>query len=137
MVASEVRVLAGRTATAAKEIAGLIRDSSDKVAQGSKLVDESGQTLNEIIAAVSNVTDVVSAIAEASNDQTASIREVDSAIGRMTSMTRENASMVERATDSSLSMGNDARKLKDLMDFFSITINELAAEAEDARQAAS
>ena len=137
VVASEVRVLAGRTATAAKEIAGLIRDSSDKVAQGSKLVDESGQTLNEIIAAVSNVTDVVSAIADASNNQSESISEVDSAIGRMESMTQENASLVERATDSSLSMGDDARKLKDLMDFFSVSATDTAAEQEEPRRAAS
>src|SRR5205085_1580765 len=83
VVASEVRSLAGRSATAAKEIKGLIQDSVAKVAEGSKLVDESGQALADIVASVKRVTDVVSEIAAASAEQSSGIDQVGKAISQM------------------------------------------------------
>jgi methyl-accepting chemotaxis protein len=137
VVASEVRVLAGRTATAAKEITGLIRDSVTKVDEGSKLVDQSGDTLEEIIGAVGNVTEMVSAIAEASSEQTRSINDVDKAMGRMMTMTQENASMVELANESTLSMGSEAHQLNELVDFFSVEPSAEDIEDEAIARAAS
>jgi methyl-accepting chemotaxis protein len=101
VVATEVRNLAGRSATAAKEIKALIQDSVAKVDEGSKLVDESGKTLEEIVMAVKKVTDIVAEIAAASREQSSGIEQVNKAIMQMDSTTQQNAALVEQAAAAS------------------------------------
>jgi methyl-accepting chemotaxis protein len=104
VVASEVRNLAGRSATAAKEIKALIQDSVSKVGEGSRLVDASGRTLVEIVAAVKKLTELVADIATASREQSIGIEQVNAAVMRLEEMTQQNASLVETAAASSKSI---------------------------------
>jgi methyl-accepting chemotaxis protein len=120
VVAGEVRNLAQRSAGAAKEIKGLISDSVEKVNEGSRLVDESGKTLDEIVNAVKKVSDIISEIAAASSEQSAGIEEVNKAITQMDEMTQQNAALVEEATAASEAMNEEAKALDDLMQFFSL-----------------
>jgi methyl-accepting chemotaxis protein len=101
VVATEVRSLAGRSASAAKEIKALIQDSVAKVDEGSRLVDESGRTLEEIVIAVKKVTDVVAEIAAASREQSSGIEQVNKAVIQMDEGTQQNAALVEQASAAS------------------------------------
>jgi methyl-accepting chemotaxis protein len=101
VVANEVRNLAGRSATAAKEIKTLIQESVDRVAEGSRLVDESGHSLREIVTAVKKVTDIVAEIAAASTEQSTGIDQVNRAVSQMDETTQQNASLVEQAAAAS------------------------------------
>lgn len=101
VVATEVRNLAGRSATAAKEIKALIQESVDRVSEGSQLVDESGRALQEIVAAVKKVTDIVAEIAAASSQQSTGIDQVNRAVSQMDQNTQQNASLVEQAAAAS------------------------------------
>ena len=118
VVAAEVRNLAQRSAGAAKEIKGLINDSVERVDEGSKLVDESGKTLEEIVNGVKKVSDIIAEIAAAAQEQSAGIEEVNKAITQMDEMTQQNAALVEEATAASESMNEEAKEMNDLMDFF-------------------
>jgi len=115
VVASEVRTLASRSAEAAKEIKALIQDSVNRVSEGSKLVDQSGQTLGEIVNAVKKVTDIVSEIASASHQQASGIDEVNKAITSMDDMTQQNAALVEEAAAAAESLVEQAQQLDGLM----------------------
>jgi len=101
VVANEVRNLAGRSAIAAKEIKSLIKESVNRVAEGTRLVDESGQSLQEIVAAVKKVTDIVGEIAAASREQSTGIEQVNRAVAQMDETTQQNAALVEQAAASS------------------------------------
>ena len=114
VVASEVRNLAGRSATAAKEIKGLIQDSVAKVEEGSKLVDESGKALDDIVTSVKRVTDIVSEIAAASQEQSSGIEQVGKAVMQMDEATQQNAALVEQAAAASQSIVSQAAALNDL-----------------------
>jgi len=118
VVAGEVRNLAQRSAGAAKEIKALISDSVDKVEEGSKLVDESGRTLNEIVEAVRKVSDIIAEIAAASQEQSSGIEEVNKAVAQMDEMTQQNAALVEEAASAAESMEEQARQLMELVRFF-------------------
>ncbi len=120
VVASEVRNLAGRSATAAKEIKDLIEDSGAKVGEGSRLVNESGETLEEIVSGVKKVTDIVGEIAAASQEQSAGIEEVNKAVMQLDELTQQNAALVEEASAASESMGDQADELNRMMSFFTI-----------------
>jgi len=120
VVAAEVRNLAQRSAGAAKEIKGLINDSVERVDEGSKLVDESGKTLEEIVNGVKKVSDIIAEIAAAAQEQSAGIEEVNKAITQMDEMTQQNAALVEEATAASESMNEEAKEMNDLMDFFDL-----------------
>jgi PAS domain S-box-containing protein len=114
VVASEVRSLAGRSATAAKEIKELIQDSVKKVEDGSVLVTQSGQTLEQIVASVKKVSDIVAEIAAASREQSSGIDQVNKAVMQMDEMTQQNAALVEQATAGSKSMADQARSLNEM-----------------------
>nr|WP_308418153.1 methyl-accepting chemotaxis protein [Chitinimonas sp. BJB300] len=111
VVASEVRNLAQRSAAAAKEIKSLIGDSVDKVESGSKLVDEAGLTMNEVVNAVKRVTDIMSEISAASIEQSAGIEQVNTTITQMDDMTQQNAALVEQAAAAAESMEEQAQML--------------------------
>ncbi|MCP5199185.1 MAG: PAS domain S-box protein [Gammaproteobacteria bacterium] len=118
VVASEVRNLAQRSASAAKEIKALINDSVQKVTEGSKLVDESGATLAEIVNSVKKVSDIIGEIAVASEEQSSGISQVNQAVTQMDQMTQQNAALVEEAAAASESMDEESRSLLELMQFF-------------------
>lgn len=120
VVASEVRSLAQRSSEAAKEIKGLIEDSVGKVKTGTQLVDESGKTLEQIIAGTQKVADIVSEIAAASQEQASGIDQVNGAITNMDTMTQSNAALVEEAAASSRSMQDQANTLNSMMEFFKL-----------------
>ncbi len=126
VVASEVRNLAGRSATAAKEIKGLIKDSMRKVEEGSTLVTQSGATLEQIVAAVKKVTDIVAEIAAASQEQSAGIEQVNKAVMQLDELTQQNAALVEEASAASHSMAEQARALDESMSRF--TVAEASAQ---------
>ena len=115
VVASEVRSLAGRSATAAKEIKDLIQDSVKKVEDGSLLVAQSGQTLEQIVSSVKKVSDIVAEIAAASREQSSGIEQVNKAVMQMDEMTQQNAALVEEGTAASQSMADQARTLNEMM----------------------
>ena len=120
VVASEVRSLAQRSATAAKEIKILIDDSVDKVDAGSKQVDQAGATMNEVVAAVKRVTDIMAEIAAASNEQSAGIEQVNEAIVHMDTVTQQNAALVEEASAAADSMREQATALDEAMGTFKL-----------------
>jgi len=115
VVASEVRNLAGRSATAAKEIKSLIQDSVAKVEEGSKLVDQSGKALEDIVASVKKVNDIVSEIAAASREQSSGIEQVGKAVAQMDEVTQQNAALVEESAAASQSIVDQAQGLNDVV----------------------
>ncbi len=122
VVASEVRNLAQRSANAAKEIKALINDSVEKVHGGSKLVDDSGRTLEEIVLSVTKVSDIIAEIAAAGQEQTMGIEKVNRAVLKMDSMTQQNAALVEQAAAASKSMSEQARDMNAMMGFFQVSV---------------
>ncbi len=128
VVASEVRNLAGRSATAAKEIKGLIKVSVAKVEEGSKLVDESGEALEKILGSVKKVSDIISEIAAASQEQSDGIVQVNRALMQMDEMTQQNASLVEEAAAASEAMGAQAEELTSLVSYFKLGKHDVATE---------
>ena len=133
VVASEVRSLAGRSATAAKEIKGLIQDSVRKVEDGSTRVTQSGQTLEEIVASVKKVSDIVAEIAAASREQSAGIEQVNRAVMQMDELTQQNASLVEQATTAARNMSTLADSLDENMARYRLTASaHTNAEARPA-----
>jgi methyl-accepting chemotaxis protein len=115
VVATEVRTLAGRSATAAKEIKGLIQDSVRKVDDGSALVTQSGQTLDQIVTSVKKVSDIVAEIAAASREQSSGIEQVSRAVMQMDELTQQNAALVEQATAGSQAMAGQAGSLNEML----------------------
>ncbi|KFF72832.1 chemotaxis protein [Pectobacterium brasiliense] len=111
VVASEVRNLAQRSAQAAKEIETLISESVNLVNSGSVLVDNAGQTMKEIVDAVTNVTDIMGEIASASDEQSRGITQVGQAISEMDSVTQQNASLVQEASAAAASLEEQAALL--------------------------
>ncbi|WCE31363.1 aerotaxis transducer Aer2 [Vibrio sp. SCSIO 43137] len=134
VVAGEVRNLAQRSAAAAKEIKGLINDSVEKVDEGSRLVDESGETLNEIVDAVKEVTELIAQIASSSSDQATGIDEMNRAIATMDEMTQQNASLVEETSAASQSLREEGRQLLHLMNFFASENKVATFESTPARK---
>lgn len=111
VVASEVRCLAQRSAAAAKEIKALIQDSSARVENGTQLVDRSGETLQEIVESVKQVTNIVAEIASASNEQLSGIEQVNRAVAEMDRVTQSNANQTEQMSGTSCSLLSHAERL--------------------------
>ena len=120
VVAGEVRNLAGRSATAAKEIKDLIEDSVKKVEEGKQLVNRSGESLVRIVDSAKQVSGLISEIATASEEQSLGIGEVNRAITTMDEMTQQNAALVEEVASTSEQMGRQTTELEDKISFFSI-----------------
>ena len=120
VVATEVRNLAQRSASAAKEIKHLIDDSVGKVEHGSKLVDTAGKTMQEIVTSVQQVADIMSEITAASQEQSAGIEQVNLAVTQMDEMTQQNAALVEQAAAAAQSMREQSGKLSELVAQFNI-----------------
>nr|WP_309295455.1 methyl-accepting chemotaxis protein [Nitrosomonas sp.] len=136
VVATEVRTLAQRSAAAAKEIKELISDSVNKVADGTKLVDEAGATMNEIVNAVKRVTDIMAEISAASQEQSSGIEEVNQAVTQMDEVTQQNAALVEEAAAAAESMQEQAQNLIQAISVFKLSGGMVSAPVRrDNRQA--
>jgi methyl-accepting chemotaxis protein len=118
VVASEVRVLAQRSAAAAKEISELITDSVSKVNTGGHQVDQAGTTMNEIVSAVRQVVDIMSEILAASKEQNEGINQVSLAIEQLDDMTQQNSALVEQAAAASESLLDQADNLEQAVKVF-------------------
>lgn len=118
VVAGEVRNLAQRSASAAKEIKGLIDDSVSKVLVGSELVGEAGRTMGEVVVSIRRLTDIVGEITAASQEQSAGIEQVNQAVGQMDQVTQQNAALVEEAAAAAGSMQDQAGSLVDAVAAF-------------------
>ncbi len=136
VVASEVRNLAGRSASAAKEIKSLIQDSVAKVADGSRLVGQSGQTLGEIVASVKTVSVIVAEIASASREQSAGIEQVNRAVLQMDQITQQNAALVQETISASRVMSAQVRDLNDTLGRFQVGAGASAAPSGASELAA-
>mgnify|MGYP001588536867 CR=1 FL=1 len=121
VVATEVRTLAQRSAAAAKEIKELISDSVSKVEDGTKLVDEAGATMDEIVSAVKRVTDIMAEISAASQEQSSGIEQVNQAVTQMDEVTQQNAALVEEAAAAAESMQDQAQALTQAVSTFKLS----------------
>jgi methyl-accepting chemotaxis protein len=127
VVAGEVRTLAQRSASAAKEIKDLIGESVTRVDAGSKLVEEAGGTINEIVRSVKRVTDIMSEIAAASEEQSTGIGQVNTAVTQMDEVTQQNAALVEEASAAAQSLAQQAQGLRDAVAVFKVDHRETSA----------
>ncbi|CAN7572768.1 methyl-accepting chemotaxis protein [Massilia sp. LjRoot122] len=133
VVAGEVRNLAQRSAAAAKEIKGLIGDSVSRVEAGSRLVDQAGRTMDEVVSSVKRVSDIISEIAAASEEQREGIEQVNGAIAQMDEVTQQNAALVEQAAAAAAAMREQAGGLAQLVDTFQL-VEQAKASAKAAAQ---
>jgi len=120
VVASEVRALAQRSAAAAKEIKVLIDESVSRVDAGSKLVEEAGITIGEIVQSVKQVTDIMNEISAASDEQSTGIEQVNQAVTQMDQVTQQNAALVEEASAAAHSMAEQAQALREAVAVFKV-----------------
>ncbi len=127
VVASEVRLLAGRSAQAAKEIKTLIGASVERVEQGSKLVDQTGSTMQEIVSAIQQVTNLMGHISAASSEQSAGVLQVGDAVTQMDQVTQQNAALVEEMAAAAGSLKVQAQELVTAVALFKLSSNETRA----------
>nr|WP_313900544.1 methyl-accepting chemotaxis protein [Chromobacterium vaccinii] len=137
VVASEVRNLAQRSAAAAKEIKSLIGNSVDKVESGSRLVDEAGRTMNEIVVSIRRVADIMSDISAASMEQSSGIEQVNLAVTQMDENTQKNAALVEQAAAAAESLEEQARYLSGAVAVFKLEDKPLPGRSPAAARPAS
>ncbi len=137
VVASEVRNLAQRSASAAKEIKELIAASVANVDTGSKLVNDAGQTMGDIVDSIRRVTDIMGEITSASQEQTVGIEQINMAITQMDAVTQQNAALVEQAAAASQSMQEQASQLASVVGFFKTGAASAAAPARPAARAST
>ncbi|MBN9357964.1 MAG: MCP four helix bundle domain-containing protein [Herbaspirillum huttiense] len=133
VVASEVRTLAQRSASAAKEIKALIDDSVSRVDNGSRLVEQAGATMSEVVASVRRVTDVVAEISAASNEQSDGIEQINHAIVQMDEVTQQNAALVEQAAAAAQSLQEQSGRLVETVSIFKLSSHEMP-RAQPARK---
>jgi methyl-accepting chemotaxis protein-2 (aspartate sensor receptor) len=124
VVASEVRSLAQRSAQAAKEIEGLIAESVERVNSGAKLVEKTGHTMQDIVKSVSDVRDIMSEIASASDEQSRGINQISLAIVEMDTTTQQNSALVEQSASAADTLEEQARALSRAVSVFRLTNGE-------------
>jgi len=137
VVASEVRSLAQRSANAAKEIKVLIDDSVQKVATGSSLAGQAGQTMGEMVDSVNRVTGIMAEISAASQEQASGIEQVNQTIAQMDETTQQNAALVEEATAAARSMEEQAGQLTHAVSAFKLDLDASATVATPAAAGAT
>ncbi|BBV73722.1 methyl-accepting chemotaxis protein (plasmid) [Enterobacter kobei] len=120
VVAGEVRTLASRSAQAAKEIKALIENSGNRVDAGSQLVREAGETMKEVVGAVTRVTDIMGEIASASDEQSRGIDQVGLAVSEMDKVTQQNAALVEESAAAAAALEDQAGKLNEAVAVFKL-----------------
>jgi methyl-accepting chemotaxis protein len=120
VVAGEVRNLAQRSASAAKEIKELIANSVDRTSEGTKLVEETGKTMSELVESVKHVTDIIAEISAASSEQSAGIAQVNETIIQMDDVTQQNTALVEQAAAAAESMMEQADELLKAVEVFKL-----------------
>jgi len=137
VVATEVRNLAQRSAAAAKEIKELIGSSVQKVDNGTRLVDQAGKTMEEVVSAVKRVSDIISEIAAASHEQSSGIEQVNQAVTQMDEVTQQNAAVVEEAAAAAESMQEQAQALAQAVAVFKLARSEARAPERPEKPVAS
>ena len=120
VVASEVRALAGRSADAAKEIKTLIGASVERVEYGSTLVDQAGSTMNEVVAAIRRVSDIVGEISAASSEQSSGVAQVGQAVNQIDQATQQNAALVEEMAAAASGLKGQAMDLVNAVSVFKL-----------------
>lgn len=120
VVANEVRVLAQRSAAAAKEIKSLIEDAVQNVETGSQLVGEAGATMNNVVGSISRVTEIMAEMSEATNEQRRGVEQVNQAIAEMDQVTQQNAALVEEAAAATESLRDQASQLAQTVSVFKL-----------------
>ena len=123
VVASEVRTLAQRSSQAAKDIKGLIVDSGAQVKDGVELVNSTGKSLGEIVDSIKRLSDIVSEISAASNEQATGVEEINRAVSQMDEMTQQNAALVEESAASAKTLLEQSRGMRQRMTFFKVDPN--------------
>ncbi|MQA40946.1 HAMP domain-containing protein [Rugamonas sp. FT29W] len=129
VVATEVRNLAQRSAAAAKEIKALIDDSVEKVGSGTKLVEQAGTTMQEVVASIKQVTDIVGEISAATQEQNDGIAQVHQAVTQMDETTQQNSALVEQTAAAAQTLRDQADKLEQVVSAFKINASHVAHKA--------
>jgi methyl-accepting chemotaxis protein len=127
VVAGEVRTLAQRSAEAAKQIKSLIQASVERVETGSRLVQDAGSAMGEIVGGVQRVTDVIGEISAATSEQSAGLRQVNEAVAQLDQMTQQNAALVEESAAAAESMADQSRRLTEVVRSFKLHQDHNAA----------
>jgi methyl-accepting chemotaxis protein len=120
VVATEVRNLAQRSAAAAKEIKVLISNSVEQVSNGTRIVDQAGVAMHEVVDSIRRVSSVINEIANASHEQTTGIDQINVAVIQMDQMTQQNAALVDEAAAASEALGSQASTLSELVHSFKL-----------------
>jgi methyl-accepting chemotaxis protein len=129
VVAQEVRALAQRSANASKDIKALITESNAQVKTGANLVNQTGESLRDIVNAVKKVSDIVAEIAAASREQATGLEQVNTAVSQMDETTQRNGALVEETSASAQSLADQGRSLAELVGFFKLAQQEAIAPA--------
>ena len=137
VVAGEVRNLASRSAQAAKEIKALIEDSVSRVDTGSVLVESAGETMNNIVNAVTRVTDIMGEIASASDEQSRGIDQVALAVSEMDRVTQQNASLVQESAAAAAALEEQASRLTQAVSAFRLAASPLTNKPQTPSRPAS
>ena len=137
VVASEVRSLAGRSADAAKEIKGLITASVERVEQGTRLADQAGATMTEVVSSIKRVTDIMGEISAASTEQSAGVAQVGEAVTQMDQATQQNAALVEQSAAAAESLKAQAQQLVNAVAVFKLSGGQSSLHTPIAHKVAS